>query len=134
MKRKTKLKLNFAYFGLSGFLRKACSETLGQGSYHKPAVFHMLRLLWCNAIYANENWKREVSLLAVYHHLGKYNEFQARSFWSDVLYDKMKMDHDPLSKVATQPVLKFMESLGVSRKVGLKKLWKICKQEVPTFF
>ena len=44
------------------------------------------------------------------------------------------MDHDPLSRVATQSVLKFMESLRVSRKMGLKKLGKICKQEVPTFF
>ena len=95
----------------------------------------MLRLPRCSAIYANENWKREVYQLAVYHHLGKYNEFQARSFRSDFLNDKMNMDHDPLSRVTTQSVLKFMESLKVSRKMELKKLGKICKQEVfPTFF
>ena len=37
-------------------------------------------------------------------------------------------------RVATQSVLKFRESLRVSRKIALKKLGKICKQEVPTFF
>ena len=38
------------------------------------------------------------------------------------------MDHDPLS------VLKFRESLRVSRKIGLKNLGKIYKHRVPTFF
>ena len=37
------------------------------------------------------------------------------------------------SRVTTQSVLKFMESLRVSKKMELKKLGKICKQ-VPTFF
>ena len=44
------------------------------------------------------------------------------------------MDHDPLSRVATQAVLKFMESLRVSKKLGLKNVGKIYKHEVPTFF
>ena len=44
------------------------------------------------------------------------------------------MDHDPLPRVATQSVLKTMESLRVSRKIGLKKLGKIYKQEIPTIF
>ena len=35
-----------------------------------------------------------------------------------------------MSRVATQPVLKFRGSLRVSRKIGLKKLGKICKQGV----
>ena len=78
----------------------------------------MLRLLQCNATYGNENWKREVYQLTMYHHLGKYYEFQARMN----------------SRVATQSVLKFIESLRVSRKMGLKKLGKKCKQEVSTFF
>ena len=37
------------------------------------------------------------------------------------------MDHDPLS------VLKFMDSLRVSKKIELKNLGKIYKQEVPIF-
>ena len=44
------------------------------------------------------------------------------------------MDHNLLSRVAIQSDLKFMESLRDSRKIGLKKLGKIFKQEVPTFF
>ena len=36
--------------------------------------------------------------------------------------------------MATQSALKFRESIRVSRKIGLKKLGKICKQEVPNFF
>ena len=54
MKKKTKSKLSFVSFGWSRFLRKACSETLGQGSQHNPTVFHMLRLLLSNAIYVRK--------------------------------------------------------------------------------
>ena len=39
----------------------------------------------------------------------------------------MNVDHDPLS------VLKFMDSLRVSKKIELKNLGKIYKQEVPIF-
>ena len=35
--------------------------------------------------------------------------------------------------MAIQSLLKFRESLRVSRKIGLKKLGKICKQEAPNF-
>ena len=40
----------------------------------------------------------------------------------------MNIDHDPFSD------LQFMESLRVSRKIGLKNLGKIYKHRVPTFF
>ena len=37
-------------------------------------------------------------------------------------------------RVTTQLVLKFRESLRVSREIALKKIGKIYKQDVPTFF
>ena len=65
MKKKTKSKLSFAYFGWSGSLKKACSETLDEVHNISPQ-FSIGCFCFDVTLYTQmKTGKREVSQLAV---------------------------------------------------------------------
>ena len=91
MKKKSKSKLSFAYFGWSGSLKKACSETLDKVHNISPQ-FSICCVCFDVTLYTQMKiGQREVSQLTVYRDFDKCNEFHARRFSSDVLCDKINI-------------------------------------------
>ena len=133
MKKKTKSKLSFAYFGWSGSLKKACSETFDKVHNISPQ-FSICCVCFDVTLYTQIKIGK-----------GKYPTMLFIVILANVMNSTLDVFevtsctikwiwHEPFSWVATQSVLKCRQSLRVSRKIGPKKLGKISKQKVPNFF
>ena len=133
IEEENKTKLNLDYFGWSVSLKKACSETLNKVHNINPQ-FSICCVCFNVTLYMQITIGKgkHPSLLFI---VILANAMNSTLEVFEVTSCSIKLiQHEPLSWVATQSVLKFRESLRISRKIGLRKLGKIYKQEVPNFF